>query len=39
MGCLEATQQLVEGVEHLLGQTFTHLVLELAAGLEQERLR
>jgi hypothetical protein len=32
---LEAAQQLVEGVQHLLGQALADLVLELAAVLEQ----
>jgi hypothetical protein len=35
VGGLEAAQQFVEGVKHLLGQALAHLVLELAAVLQQ----
>jgi len=35
VGRLEATQQLVEGVEHLLGESLADFVLVLAAVLEQ----
>lgn len=34
---LESAQQLVERMEHLLGQTFADLVLKLAAVFEQRR--
>jgi hypothetical protein len=37
VGGLEAAQQLVERVQHLLGQALAHLVLELAAVLEERR--
>ena len=37
VGRLEAAQQFVEGVQHLFGEAFAHLVLELAAGGKQGR--
>ena len=35
MSGLEAAQQLVQSVQHLLGEAFAHLVLELAAVVQQ----
>ena len=37
MSRLEAPQQLVERVQHLLGETLAHFVLKLAAVFEKRR--